>query len=125
MKFFKRLWMGIEAEKDADRRNSPRREMTVVCATSFKLGQLDKRALLLDLSDSGARFGTALDARNIVLDEGQLVDFHVSTPYGAATWTGRVVWTRLADTIYTWGVQFTEVLNPDKAPLERLLYSRN
>jgi len=121
MEFFKRLWMGIEADESQDRRHSNRREMTVVCATSFTVQDEQKRALLLDLSPSGARFGTAIDARSIGLHEGEVVDFHVSTPFGAATWTGKVVWTRLADTIYTWGVQFTEVLIRDKEPLDRLL----
>jgi hypothetical protein len=121
MRFFKAFWCGTESDDRPERRHEPRREMTTVCATSFHLGTNERRALLLDLSRTGARFGTALDASNITLNSGEVLKFHVSTPYGAATWTGRVIWTRLADTVYTWGVEFTRVLQPDEEPLKRLL----
>lgn len=120
MQFFKKFF-GVEETQAPERRGAYRREMTCVCATSFVDGYGEKRALLLDLSLTGARFGTAIDARDIALDRGQVVSFHVSTPYGAASWTGRVVWTCLSETIYTWGVQFTEVPEPAQGPLKRLL----
>ncbi len=120
MQFFRKFF-GVEENQTPERRRASRQEMTCVCATSFVDNYGEKRALLLDLSLTGARFGTAIDARDITLDRGQIVSFHVSTPYGAASWTGRVVWTCLAETIYTWGVQFTEIPDTDRGPLKRLL----
>jgi hypothetical protein len=121
MRFFKALWCGTEPDERPERRHAPRREMTTVCATSFCVGHDERRALLLDLSKTGARFGTAVDAHSISLDSGDVVSFHVSTPYGAATWTGRIIWTRLADTVYTWGVEFTNIPQTEDEALKRLL----
>jgi len=116
---FSKFWQGGDDQSETDRRAAPRREMNVVCTTAFQALDGERRALLLDISRRGAKFGTALNARDIGLSAGQVLQFYVTTPYGADTWTGRVVWFRPDSRIAVWGVEFTE--RPGERPLSELL----
>ncbi len=117
--FFSKHWQDEQAHGPEERRHAPRHEMNVVCTTAFEVGDTERRALLLDISRTGARFGTALNARDIGVSAGQVLHFYVSTPYGAGTWVGKVVWTRPDSRITVWGVEFTE--RPGDKPLSELL----
>jgi hypothetical protein len=105
----------------AERRVAPRTELTILCTTSFSINEQEKRAILLDLSRSGARFGTAAAVGTLSLSPGQVLDFNLVTPFGTTTCRGKVMWTETADVLYTWGVQFTDPPQGDAEPLKVLL----
>jgi hypothetical protein len=117
--FFSKFWHGDAGQDSVERRAASRHEMQVVCTTAFATEQAERTALLLDISRTGAKFGTAIDASKISMETGQVLRYYVSTPFGADTWIGRVVWTRPGRRIHVWGVQFTE--QPGERPLEQLL----
>jgi hypothetical protein len=93
--------------------------MNVVCPASFVVDNKQERALLLDLSPTGAKFGTAVSRRDMGIAAGQVLDFNVNSPFGAGTCCGRVVWTRPDGRIYTWGVRFIATLPGE--PFQQLL----
>ena len=117
--FLRRL--ARRAGSESDRRVAPRTELTILCTTAFAINEEEKRAILLDLSSSGARFGTAAAMGTLSLSRGQVLDFSLLTPFGTTTCRGRVVWTEESDVLYTWGVQFTERPQTDEEPLRCLL----
>lgn len=120
MKFFLRNWCHCrERAKDPERRTETRREMHVVCPASFVVGDKEERALLLDLSHAGAKFGTAVNRRDMGIAPGQVLNFTVNSPFGAGTCSGTVVWTRPDGRIYTWGVRFTASLAGE--PFQQLM----
>lgn len=107
--------------KPEERRGAPRKEMTVLCTTSFRVNDSERRAILLDLSLCGARFGSASAAGTYTFSPDQTIDFDIMTPFGIASVTGKVVWSSSDDVLYTWGVQFTAEPPVDRAPMNVLL----
>jgi hypothetical protein len=95
--------------------------MTVLCTSAFHINQQERRAILLDLSEGGARFGSAAAAGTFTFSPGQSLDFELLTPYGMATLSGRVVWASADSVLYTWGVQFTGDVPVDRNPMRELL----
>ena len=110
-----------DATKQPDRRNASRREMTVLCTASFSINEEPRRAILLDLSDRGARFGSASATGTPAFSPGQVSDFELQTPFGMTALQGRVVWTNTDEVLYTWGVTFTRTPELDHDPLRCLL----
>jgi hypothetical protein len=119
----KRPQMPGVATPPAERRQAPRREMAVLCTTSFLLNGRERRAILLDLSSGGAQFGiaAAVGAPSFVPD--QVLSFYLYTPFGAATLEGRVVWSASDEVLYRWGVAFTRPPALDRDPMKCLLAS--
>lgn len=110
-----------ESENARERRDAPRRELTVLCTTSFRLNDEEKRAILLDVSSSGARFGTAAAVGTLTLSRDQVLDFDLVTPFGVTTCKGRVVWADSDEVLYTWGVEFVDDSRTDADPISTLL----
>jgi hypothetical protein len=98
-----------------------RREMSVLCTASFELNDGPRRAILLDLSDQGARFGSASAIGTLTFTPGQVSDFELHTPFGMASVQGKVVWTLADEVLYTWGVKFTQTPQLSHDPLRCLL----
>ena len=124
-----KIWTRIFGQRadgpgdDPERRAAARREVTVLCTTAFRLNDEEKRAILLDVSRTGARFGTASAAGTLTLGRDQVLDFDLVTPFGFTTCRGKVVWADSDDVLYTWGVQFVEEPEVDSDPLRCLLAS--
>jgi len=97
--------------------------MAVLCTTSFLLNGRERRAILLDLSSTGAQFGaaSAVGAPSFVPD--QVLSFYLYTPFGPATLEGRVVWSAADDVLYRWGVAFTRPVDLGRDPIKCLLAS--
>ena len=120
MKFFLRNWChSKDRARPVERRTEARREMNVVCPASFVVDSKEERALLLDLSPAGAKFGTAVSRRDMGITAGQVLDFSVASPFGQGTCSGRVVWTKPDGRVYTWGVRFTTTLPGE--PFQQLM----
>lgn len=105
----------------SERREALRREVTVLCTTSFRINDQEKRAILLDVSLTGARFGTASAVGTPSLIRDQMIDYDLVTPFGITSCRGRVVWTSSDDVLYTWGVEFTEQPELSNEPMRCLL----
>ncbi|MBD3242456.1 MAG: hypothetical protein GF331_17840 [Chitinivibrionales bacterium] len=110
-----------QSQSARERRDAPRRELTVLCTTSFRLNDEEKRAILLDVSSGGARFGTAAATGTLTLSRDQVLDFDLVTPFGITTCKGRVVWADSDDVLYTWGVEFVGDTRIDADPIRVLL----
>ena len=120
MKFLLRNWChSKEKSRTVERRAEPRHEMHVVCPASFVVDKKEGRALLLDLSPAGAKFGTAVSNRDMGIAPGQVLNFTVNSPFGAGTCIGKVVWTRPDGRVYTWGVRFSTSLAAE--PFQQLM----
>jgi hypothetical protein len=111
----------LHQNADTERRRSNRREMTVLCTASFNLNEEARRAILLDLSDSGARFGSASAIGTLTFTPGQVADFELHTPFGMTSVQGKVVWTFADEVLYTWGITFTQPPELNHDPLRCLL----
>jgi len=95
--------------------------MSVLCTASFDLNQEARRAILLDLSDQGARFGSASAVGTLSFTPGQVSQFALHTPFGETSVEGKVVWARADEVLYTWGVRFTQTPELNQDPLRCLL----
>ncbi len=95
--------------------------MSVLCTASFRLNEEPRRAILLDLSSQGARFGSASAIGTLSFAPGQVSDFELHTPFGATSVQGKVVWACADEVLYTWGVKFTQTPELDHDPLRCLL----
>ncbi len=123
MSIWSMLFGSPDSETDSirERRDTPRRELTVLCTTSFRLNDEEKRAILLDVSPGGARFGTAAAVGTLTLSRDQVLDFDLVTPFGVTTCKGRVVWADSDEVLYTWGVEFLSDNRTEADPISSLL----
>jgi len=100
-----------------EKRSIPRIPLTTFCPAFFAHGGQEYRALMIDLSEKGARFRLEEYDQTCDFTIGEEVRFTIKTPYGESICTGAVVWARHLDEHHTWGVKFTELPTDEKDPL--------
>ena len=104
-----------------ERRESVRRDLPVLCTASFRVATDETRAILLDISHTGARFGTATHTSSPAVTPNQFIEYEVTTPFGMTTCRGRVMWLASDDVLQTWGVRFDRSVAPRDPALRELL----
>jgi ribose 5-phosphate isomerase B len=100
----------------AEERFSGTYPSTVIC------GSEKFSALMIELSDKGARFRPSSAAKKFNLKSGDAVNLEIRTPYGTSQCSGVVAWVDRAFYI-SFGVQFTRLSNDKKDPLRCLMGS--
>ena len=84
------------------RRRENRKDLTTFCSVLFQYGGESYRAILQNISQHGAGFRLEVSPQEPDLRVGDEVDYEVSTPYGQASCTGRIVWTSKVGAFYIW-----------------------
>jgi hypothetical protein len=106
-----------------ERRTSQRVPLTTSCLTSFACSGTLFTAIMLDLSEKGARFRLNENGVQCNLDKGEEIAYEVNTPYGISLCKGKVAWTSDHDGVFEWGIEFTGMSGSTEDPLRSLMDS--
>ena len=106
-----------------ERRSVKRTPLTTFCPAEFAFEGRKYKAMMIDLSEKGARFRMEEYSQHCDLNVGDEVQFEVRTPYGVSLCTGGIVWAKHIDEHFTWGIRFTKVSSDEKDPLRCFMES--
>ena len=110
-------------QEHPERRATPRVPLTTFCPASFALSGSEYRALMLDLSSTGARIRLDEHLHNCDVVEGTALALEVRTPYGVTLCKGEVVWLQHIDEHLHFGIRFTSLPSSADDPLRALIDS--
>jgi c-di-GMP-binding flagellar brake protein YcgR len=105
------------------RRKSTRKYLATQCRVAFEYKGSEYRAVLQNISDTGAGFRLEITFKEPKLAVGDRVIFDVHSDYGESQITGRIIWTNSVGALYTWGVQFVDLSEDAKRLVANLLES--
>lgn len=106
-----------------DRRSAARRVLTTFCPASFAFEGNEYRALMTDLSESGAKFRLDEHLRECPMQEDYQIALEIRTPYGIALVHGTVVWAGHMDEHFYFGICFRNLSSNPLDPVRSLLDS--
>jgi hypothetical protein len=108
---------------EAERRRAPRITLTTFCPTRCACKGKEFHALMVNVSELGARFEQDEPGHHIELAEGDMMSCVVKTPYGESQCRGKIAWTQRSEDRYMWGLEFLELSPSEKDPIRELLDS--
>ena len=97
--------------------------ITTACTAAFAYHGIAFSAVMLDLSELGAKFRLNECVHPCELRMGDELSIEVITPYGTALCAGTIAWTQHSDELYEWGVCFTRLSPNPNDPLRSLMDS--
>lgn len=106
-----------------EKRRAERTPLSTSCHCEFVYGGKNHSAIMIDLSDHGARFSMEKSSDHTELRIGDIVVFSIITPYGKASCSGRLIWTQHQEEYYSWGIEFVLVSEDPGDPLRCLIES--
>jgi hypothetical protein len=106
-----------------EKRNHERVPLTTNCPVHFTGKGTKYAALMIDLSEKGARIRLEEHGVHCGVTDGDTLQLDVKTPYGDSTCAGRVIWAQHIDGHFTFGVLFTELSDSPRDPLVSLIDS--
>lgn len=106
-----------------NRRISERTYLPTSCHTSFVHAGTLYSALMVDLSEQGARFSLNETTKRCDLAKDETLTCEINTPYGISLCSGRVAWTSETGDVYEWGMEFTGLSPDEKDPIRCLMDS--
>jgi len=109
--------------KGEEKRRTPRIPLTTFCPVSFDYKSHNYSAMMVDLSEKGARFRLSEYNQVCPVEVSDEISFDIKTPYGPSQCKGQVVWAQRLDDHFTFGVKFTEVPTDKDDPLLCLMDS--
>jgi hypothetical protein len=92
-----------------ERRKEQRAHLPTFCPTKVTIGDEQIDALMIDVSESGARFRVFDPSRQIDIELNSELHYDVKTPYGMTEIKGRTAWKQQIDDFDTWGIEFTDL----------------
>jgi len=110
-------------QKKRPHRRAPRKVPTAFVNVAFEFQGKEYRAVLQNISFFGAGFRLEVSLDEPDLKPGDEIDFFLSTPYGNANCTGRIVWIDQISALFAWGIEFTTLSNQTKALIQKLIDS--
>jgi hypothetical protein len=113
----------MQSSPGAERRHAPRVDLTTFCPAIFMLYGIEHHALMVNLSETGARFRVEEHTQHLNMEIGDPVMVTIKTPYGAAMRKGAVQWIREMGGFLTWGLEFFTQPEEETDPLRSLLDS--
>jgi hypothetical protein len=109
--------------KGPEKRSTKRTPLTTFCPATFRHGRKKYSALMVDVSEAGARFRLQELTQTCELKVGTKLQVEIRTPYGPTQCRVAVVWAQHLDGYYNWGVRFISLPEAEDDPLRSLLQS--
>jgi PilZ domain len=106
-----------------DRRRVERTGLATSCISTFLHKNLRHSAIMLDVSEHGAKFAIEKPSDHVELEMGDELELEIITPYGVSTCKGVVAWSLHSEEYYTWGIEFTNLSSDSRDPLRCLMES--
>lgn len=106
-----------------ERRTSQRVPLSTSCLVSFAHGGVLFSAVMMDLSERGARFRLNENAGQCSLEKNEEIACEITTAYGLSLCRGKVAWISRQDEFLEWGIEFTGLSEKATDPLRSLMDS--
>jgi hypothetical protein len=106
-----------------ERRRKQRAKLVTSCSVHFTYKEKPCTALMVDVTDLGAGFTSRKHKGDFLMAPGQTIIYTIKTPYGDSECSGRIVWSRLIEDDYSWGIEFTKLSSDAEDPLRCLMDS--
>jgi hypothetical protein len=106
-----------------DRRRVERTGLATSCISNFTHKNIRHSAIMLDVSEHGAKFAIEKPSDHVELEKGDELTLEIITPYGVSTCKGLVAWSLHSEEYYTWGMEFTNLSSDSRDPLRCLMES--
>ncbi len=104
-------------------RKSSRKYLATQCRAEFEYKGSEYRAVVQNISDTGAGFRLEITCDEPKLAMGDEVVFDIHSSYGESKVTGKIVWTDSVGALYTWGIKFVDLSDDSKRLVANLLES--
>jgi hypothetical protein len=93
------------------------------CPTTLEFGGKQYRALMKNLSTSGAGFETTVNGNYPPVNRGDELTLDIKTPYGSSKVRGVVRWAQQVQGHRRWGLEFTAIPVNEQDPIRCLIDS--
>jgi hypothetical protein len=106
-----------------NRRRVERTGLATSCISNFVHDNKRHCAIMLDVSEHGAKFAIEKPSDHVELEKGDELKLDIIMPYGSSSCAGIVVWSLHSEEYYTWGIEFTNISPDSRDPLRCLMES--